>query len=143
MQFRAFSGKCISGVLRSRRGLILAGILIVFFVSGLVYLYRFEKLIIYNPTPSVEEGFYVYAGQNYAKGKLILFLTPEVVRDYTRINYSKSPLKHFLKPVLAMQGDNICYRDGSFFLNGKVFAQVRERDSVGKVLPIWEECRNL
>lgn len=66
-----------------------------------------------------------------------------MVKDYTQDNYSKSPLKHFLKPVLAMAGDHVCYQDGRVFLNGDLIAQVQKYDSAGKPLPVWKECRDL
>lgn len=115
----------------------------VFFVIGLVCLARFEKLIIYNPTPSVEEGFYVYAGQEYGRGQIILFSTPQAVKDYTAANYAAAPLEHFLKPVLAAKGDHVCYRQGQFFLNGAFLSDVQKYDSAGKPLPVWKGCRVL
>lgn len=102
-----------------------------------------NKFLIYNPTPSVPEGFYVRAGGGPGKGRLILFRVPEVVSDYSENNYDKEPLKYFIKPVVGAGGDQICYQDEIYKINGEEFAAATMKDSDGHNLPVWTECREL
>ena len=134
------------GVLSSRPRLsypvwIIAVAVSTLLLAGIFLTIRFEKLIIYNPTPSVQTGFYVYDGHKYEPGSIILFKTPSIVKDYTEKYFSKAPLEHFLKPVLAKEGDHVCYKNGAFYLNGEAFAGASKEDSAGHPLPLWQECR--
>ncbi len=128
--------------LRGFPKILIIGFLLFITVFALLQI-NFEKLIIYNSTPSVPEGFYRYAGLEFDPGRIVLFSTPQIVRDYTLDHYSSEPLQYFLKPVLAEQGDHVCYRSGEFLLNGEVFADVESQDRSGNPLPVWNECRNL
>ena len=122
--------------------LIVAGLLLQ--VLAVICIDHFEKLVIYNPTPSVPEGFYRYAGKEIVPKAIILLRTPEAVKEYTSRYYgSQEPMKYFLKPVLAVRGDKVCYREGRFLLNGEGFAGAESIDSNGNPLPVWKECRVL
>lgn len=123
------------------KALMLLGL--VFLLIGGWVLFTFEKLVIYNPTSSVPTGFYHYAGKNFEIGEVVLFLTPDVVKEYTLRNHSSEGFEHFLKPILAKENDHLCFKDNKFLLNGKAFANVKTLDSRGNELPVWKECRKL
>ena len=102
-----------------------------------------KKLIIYNPSESVPRGFYYYAGMSFKKGDLVLFPVPAIVTEYVAKNYGEKTLQYFVKPVLAMNEEHICFKEENFELEGEFLADIRLNDSQGKPLPLWKECRNL
>ncbi len=113
------------------------------FLTAFLLTGHYQKLVVYNATPSVPEGFYRYAGQEAGIGQIILFKTPPIVLDYTARYFNAKPVPHFLKPVVAGEGDHVCFQDGSFYVNGKLLNAVQDRDSSGNALPVWKECRDL
>lgn len=44
---------------------------------------------------------------------------------------------------MALPGDNVCYRHGSIFLNGRYLASPLERDVAGRTMPVWRASGRL
>lgn len=139
----AFANKLDNSSALFKKSYRIVFIIGVLFLSAVLCVHAFGKLIIYNPTASVPEGFYRYAGKQIQTGSIILFDTPDIVKKYTQEHHNTKSLDHFLKPVLAVGGDRVCYENGRFFLNAEEFSGVQKTDSYGNDLPIWAECRVL
>lgn len=48
-----------------------------------------------------------------------------------------------VKRVAALEGDEVCRRAFSVYINGQATAQARASDSAGRTLPNWQGCRRL
>lgn len=46
-----------------------------------------------------------------------------------------------LKRVLALPGQTVCRRGLLIVIDGMAIAPARERDRLGRPLPVWQECR--
>ncbi len=98
--------------------------------------------LLYNHTPSVPVGFYLYAGGCIERGDLVAFPLPEAAHGYAqRRGDSRDVL--LLKPVLAMGGDHVSTLHGELRINGVFVGTIPEADSAGRSLPRWRAARPL
>lgn len=103
-------------------------------------------LLIYNASGSAPLGFYYLEPRLPARGELAVFKPPaaiELMIIAHRILPVPVPL---LKRVDGVGGDEICRAKepaGTISINGKVVAEVRDKDREGLPLPSWEGCIRL
>ena len=45
-----------------------------------------------------------------------------------------------MKQIAGLPGDEICRSGAEVSINGKPVAMARERDSMGRALPVWQGC---
>lgn len=101
-----------------------------------------RKLVLYNRTPSVPVGWYVYAGRSPRVGDLIAFTLPTAAHDYAR-SRGESIHVRLLKPVLAVEGDRVSTTGGALRVNGVSFGTIAVVDAAGRPLPSWQADRVL
>lgn len=103
-------------------------------------------LLIYNATGSAPLGFYYLEQRLPARGELAVFRPPPVI-ELLIIAHNILPVPvPLLKRVEAVGGDEICRAKepvGTVSINGKVVAEVLEKDREGRPLPVWEGCMRL
>ena len=83
---------------------VLAGI-------GLAVL-RPRDLILYNPTGSLEQGFYIRAGQPVERGVVVTVPVHTSRLAYVREGHVRAAGDRFLKRIAAIGGDRVCSGDG-------------------------------
>ena len=102
--------------------------------------------LIYNASGSAPLGFYYLERRMPSRGELAVFEPPpgiELLIMAHRILPVSVPL---LKEIVAAGGDEICRAKepvGTISINGKVVAEVLEKDAEGRPLPSWEGCMRL
>lgn len=103
-------------------------------------------LVIYNASGSAPLGFYYLEQRLPARGELAVYKpTPaiELLIVAHRVLPTPVPL---LKRAEGIGGDEVCRAKepiGAISINGKVVAEVQERDRDGRPLPSWEGCLRL
>lgn len=120
--------------LRSFRPLLFTGLFagsIAAFCSVFV-----QPLIIYNATDSLPHGFYrVIKQQTYKPGDVIVIPIPEQVRSLVIERGWLKPDNYLIKPLAAINGDNVWITSGQVFVNGKSFGAIKKQDKEGLPLP--------
>jgi conjugative transfer signal peptidase TraF len=103
-------------------------------------------LLIYNATGSAPLGLYYLEKRLPARGELAVFRPPPVI-EFLIIAHQILPVPvPLLKRVEATGGDEICRAKapiGTISVNGKVVAEVLEKDREGRPLPAWDGCMRL
>jgi len=103
-------------------------------------------LLIYNASGSAPLGFYYLEQRLPDRGELAVFKplpAIELLIIAHRILPTPVPL---LKQIAATGGDEVCRAKepiGTISINGKVVAEVLEKDQEGRPLPAWEGCMRL
>ncbi len=100
------------------------------------------KLLLYNRTPSVPVGWYVYAGRTPQRGELVAFRLPVAAHAYARSRGESNDVR-LLKPVIAVGGDHVFTLGGELRVNGVSFGPIHAVDSAGRTLPRWQADRVL
>ena len=93
-------------------------------------------LLLYNRTPSMPAGLYVYCGHVIRRGEIVVFPLPVSAHDYARRRGEPTDLL-LLKHVLAVSGDFVSTIDGELRVNGTLVGRIPFVDSVGRPLPQW------
>ncbi|MBA3067828.1 MAG: hypothetical protein FP825_05020 [Hyphomonas sp.] len=114
---------------------VLAGI-------GLAVL-RPQEIILYNPTASLEPGFYIRADLPIERGGVVTIPVHAARLAYVREGHVRAAGDRFLKRVAAMEGDRVCSSNGRITINDAEAAKVFETDSAGIALPSWSGCVTL
>jgi conjugative transfer signal peptidase TraF len=117
---------------------VVAGIaLCVISVSGA------RDAVLYNPSHSIPEGFYVRASGPLASGAIVTVRAVDVSPNYAALRDFTEPGDRFIKRVVAARGQVICGRGGEIAIDGISVVHRLERDAAGRDLPRWEGCRVL
>lgn len=102
-----------------------------------------QGLVLYNPSASLEPGFYVRAETTAQRGAVVTIPVYAVDLAYVEAGHVKAAGDRFLKRVAAMEGDRVCSGNGRITINDSEAAQVFETDSAGIALPSWSGCITL
>jgi conjugative transfer signal peptidase TraF len=93
-----------------------------------------------NYTPSLPLGVYLLRpGRTVAKGALVDFEIPARARTLIVDRYLPARF-HLLKRVVALEGDFVCFADGSYRVDGVAISTIARRDAVGRPLQAFEFC---
>jgi type IV secretory pathway protease TraF len=102
-----------------------------------------SDLVLYNPSASLEPGFYVRADLEAERGAVVTIPVGAVDLAYVEAGHVKAAGDRFLNRVAAMEGDRVCSGNGRITINDAEAAQVFETDSAGIALPSWSGCVTL
>lgn len=98
--------------------------------------------LIWNASASVPIGFYtVRPASDLQLGELAVVTPPDDVapllaaRGYLPLGV---PL---IKPVAALPGQTVCRTGLAITINGTAAGMARQRDRIGRPLPVWQGCR--
>jgi conjugative transfer signal peptidase TraF len=93
-----------------------------------------------NYTPSLPLGVYLLRpGLPVSKGSLVDFEVPPRARALIAGRYLPARF-HLLKRVVALEGDAVCFADGSYRVEGVAISAIARRDSIGRPLPPFDFC---
>ncbi|WP_027554895.1 S26 family signal peptidase [Bradyrhizobium sp. Cp5.3] len=103
-------------------------------------------LLIYNASGSAPLGFYFVEQKLPARGELAVFNPPPAI-ELMIIGYDVLPARvPLIKQIAAAGGDEVCRAKtpiDAVSVNGKIVAEVMEKDGNGRPLPSWEGCMRL
>ena len=115
-------------------------------VTALVSFVPEEPLLIYNASGSAPLGFYYVEPGTPAKGDLAVFRPPPAIEVLILVHDVLPAPVPLLKQVAGVAGDEVCRAKvpiGTISINGKVIAEMLEKDRNGRPLPSWEGCMRL
>ena len=118
-----------------------AGMIAISIIAVLVFVEK-PKLLLYNHTPSVPVGWYVYAGRTPQRGDLIAVALPSAAHAYA-VARGESTAFRLLKPVIAVSGDRVSTLNSELCVNGVSFGPIPVIDTTGRPLPRWQADRVL
>lgn len=100
--------------------------------------------LIWNASASVPVGFYAVRNSDGLKvGELVAVAPPERVAAFLdRGGYLPRNVP-LLKHVAALPGQAICRTGTRISIDRQSVGDARERDSRGRLLPVWQGCRML
>jgi type IV secretory pathway protease TraF len=103
-------------------------------------------LLIYNASGSAALGFYYLEQRLPARGELAVYKpTPAIALLIVAHRVLPTPVP-LLKRVEAVGGDEVCRAEepiGTIAVNGRVIAEVQDKDRDGRPLPSWAGCLRL
>ncbi|HRJ02687.1 MAG TPA: S26 family signal peptidase [Hyphomonas sp.] len=102
-----------------------------------------QGLVLYNPSSSLEPGFYVRADANAERGTVVTISVRAVDLDYVEAGRVKAAGDRFLKRIAAVGGDRVCSENGQILINDVHVATASRLDSAGVALPQWSGCATL
>ena len=102
-----------------------------------------QGLVLYNPSSSLEPGFYVRADANAQRGAVVTIPVYAVDLAYVDAGHVKAAGDRFLKRITAVDGDRVCSENGQITINHVYVATPFPSDSAGVALPQWSGCMTL
>jgi len=100
--------------------------------------------LVWNASASLPVGLYrVHAVALLVVGDIVLARAPAaLVPLFAERGYLPAGVP-LLKRVAALPGSTVC-RDGpQILIDGLAIGQARERDRLGRPLPVWQSCRSI
>ena len=102
-----------------------------------------QGLVLYNPSASLEPGFYVRAETIAQRGVVVTIPADGVDLAYVEAGHVKAAGDRFLKRVAAVSGDRVCSENGQITINHVYVSTAFQSDSAGVALPQWSGCVTL
>lgn len=103
-----------------------------------------DPLVIWNASASVAIGFYAITPIARPEvGDLVAVRPPEPLTDWLFERGYLGPDTPLLKRVAALPGSEVCRHGMTIMIDGEAVATARERDRLGRPLPVWMGCRTL
>jgi conjugative transfer signal peptidase TraF len=103
-------------------------------------------IVVYNASGSAPLGFYHLESRLPRRGELAVTQPPPPFELMIAAYGILPPSVPLVKQVAAVGGDEVCRSNepiGTIAVNGKVVAEVLERDREGRRLPLWDGCIHL
>jgi conjugative transfer signal peptidase TraF len=93
-----------------------------------------------NYTRSLPLGVYwLRPGLAVTKGDIVDLAIPAPARALIVGRYLPAGFR-LLKRVVAVAGDNVCFRDGRYEVGGVTISAIAPTDSIGRALPVFDFC---
>lgn len=99
--------------------------------------------LIWNPTASVPVGLYWRSDAAVTRGDLVLAVPPSQVEVLAATRHYLPAGVPVIKRIAGEDGDEICVREHTIFINKEAVAVQLEKDSKGRPMPLWTGCRRL
>ena len=127
----------------ARRRLAIAAILLLL-LDLVTVSHAAPALYRLNTSPSMPAGLYVRTWQRLAVGRIVGVVPPAALLAYWQRAHRTAP-SVLLKPVAAVDGDQVCRMGDRVAINGKIVPAVTifPADHHGVPLPVWRDCRRL
>ena len=103
-------------------------------------------LVVYNASGSAPLGFYYLENRRPGRGELAVVSSPPAIKQKNHTRENLPPSVPLVKQVSAAGGDEVCRSNepaGNIAINGKIVAEVLDKDREGRGLPSWEGCIHL
>lgn len=99
---------------------------------------------IWNASASVPVGLYRLAPARHVEvPDLVVVQPPEPLAAFLAERGYLPRGVRLIKRVLALPGDTVCRHGATISAFDHVYGMARERDSLGRTLPVWQGCRML
>ena len=106
--------------------------------------FRPEPRLVWNPSASAPPGAYrVRPGAATAIGDYVVIRPPEPLARFATERGYIGRNATLLKHVAALPPSRVCREGGRVTVDGRTVATARERDRLGRPLPVWSGCRSL
>ncbi len=126
----------------ARRTLILSGAALGLIGASTVI--EADPVLLWNASPSVPVGFYAVTPIDTPHvGDLVAVRPPPPLGQWLFENGYLGRDTPLLKRVVALPGAEICRRGTTITIAGHAVAEARERDRLGRRLPVWQGCQLL
>ncbi|VVT24707.1 Type IV secretory pathway, protease TraF [Rhizobium sp. EC-SD404] len=129
-------------MIRARKTLVAMGAALALIGASAVV--TSDPLLVWNASASVPIG--IYAITPIARpevGDLVAVRTPEPLGRWLVENGYLGPDTPLLKRVAALPGSEVCRQGTTITVDSTAVAEARERDRLGRPLPVWRGCRTL
>ena len=127
---------------QARRFFLLSGIALALIGASAVV--RSDPLVLWNPSPSVPVGFYIVTPIDTLEvGALVAVRPPASLETWLIRNRYVGHDTPLLKRIAALPGAEVCREGSTIRIDGEAVAEARERDRLGRPLPVWTGCRVL
>lgn len=103
-------------------------------------------LVIYNASGSAPLGFYYVADRLPKRGEMVVVKPAPAIELMIIAHGMLPPSVPLVKQVAAAGGDEVCRSNqpvGNVAINGKIVAEVLDKDREGRPLPSWDGCIHL
>ena len=121
-----------------RRALLMTGAGIGLALFGLVFS-PMDRLI-WNRTGSAPQGLYWLSDEPFTPGRWVVVSARSAEAQWAQTQGFVGRNWPLLKQIAGLPGDEICRSGAEVSINGKPVAMARERDSMGRALPVWQGC---
>ena len=121
---------------------VLATISVVI-VAMLVAIGVHAPLIVFNASGSAPLGFYYLENRLPLRGEIVVVAPPPLVELMITSRGILPASVPMVKQIAAVSGDEVCRSKeptGTIAVNGKVVAEVFEKDREDRPLPSWQGC---
>lgn len=121
-----------------RRALLMTGVGIGLALFGLVFS-PMDRLI-WNRTASAPQGLYWLSDEPFTPGRWVVVSGRSAEAQWAEEHGFVGRNWPLLKQIAGLPGDEICRSGVEVSINGKPVATARQRDSMGRALPVWQDC---
>ncbi len=112
-------------------------------ICGLAFDHPAPRLI-WNATASTPAGLYVLRPVSALQAmELVAVELPEPVASFLADGGFLPRGALLLKHVMALSGQTVCRTGRAVTVDGNVVTEARDRDHLGRALPVWSGCRTL
>jgi conjugative transfer signal peptidase TraF len=106
--------------------------------------FGYAPAFIWNASASVPIGLYRLApGERPDIGDYVVVSPPEPLAAFLAERRYLPPGVPLVKRVLGLAGATICRRGAAIIAYDHQYGEARERDRLGRPLPVWQGCRML
>ena len=133
----------VSAIRVGRRAKLAAALVVIAALGAGLTATHPAPLLIYNPSPSVPQGFYVRDGRPLRVGAFVTLRAVDASPAYARLRDFTGQRDRFIKRVAALGGARLCAEGAQVTAPGRGVVTRLTRDAAGRVLPRWEGCRIL
>ena len=121
-----------------RHALLMTGAGIGLALFGLVF--SPADRLIWNRTGSAPQGVYWLSDEPFTKGSWVVVSASSAEAQWAEEQGFVGRNWPVLKQIAGLPSDEICRTGLEVSINGKPVATARERDSMGRALPVWDGC---
>ena len=98
--------------------------------------------LVWNASASVPIGFYTVApADRIEMPDLVAVMPPEPFASYMVDRGYVARDVPLLKRVIGLPGQRVCRAGRAIAVDGVPLGEARDRDSLGRDLPVWQGCR--
>lgn len=111
---------------------------------GASFTIRSDPLFVWNASASVPIGFYAITPNERPKvGDLVAVRPPAALAKWMFESGYLGRDTVLLKRIAALPGTEVCRTGTTILVDSATVAEARERDRIGRPLPVWRGCRTL
>lgn len=114
-------------------------------LSGIVFFIRFAGFgLTYQVSTSMPKGFYfIRPAHHLYRGEVVVFKPPTRMQRLLLKHHWAPESGVLMKHVMAVPGDQVCYRSKSLWINNQRTAPIYHFYAPGKRLPQYHFCEKL